>query len=143
MQAEAPADGMYVPAGHDKQFASDAEVAPVCPYFPSEHSVPEQVSTAVAPSVVENLPASQLMQAEAPADGMYVPAGHDKQFASDADVAPVCPYFPAEHIVPSHAVFGAPLTLHVPANPLRVVVYWIFEVDLKLRKRKPVAGVNV
>jgi hypothetical protein len=66
-------------------------------YLPAAQS--RQVSTAVAPSVVENFPASQLMQAEASADGMYVPAGHDEQFASDADVAPVCPYFPAEHCV--------------------------------------------
>jgi len=72
-------------------------------YLPA--SQPEQVSTVVAPTAAEYLPAVQLVQAEAPVNAMYVPAGHNKQVVSDADVAPVCPYFPAEHRVPEHVEF--------------------------------------
>ena len=49
----------YVPAGHDKQVAADADEAPVCPYFPAEQGVPEQVDEDVAPTPSENLPAGQ------------------------------------------------------------------------------------
>ena len=49
--------GMYVPAGHNEQVAADADVAPVCPYFPAEQGVPEQVAEEVAPS--EYVPAGQ------------------------------------------------------------------------------------
>jgi hypothetical protein len=33
---------MYVPAGHNEQVAADADVAPVCPYFPAAQGVPKQ-----------------------------------------------------------------------------------------------------
>ena len=51
----------YVPAGHNEQVAAaaDADVAPVCPYFPAEQGVPEQVDEDVAPTPSEYLPAGQ------------------------------------------------------------------------------------
>jgi hypothetical protein len=33
---------MYVPAVHNEQVAADADVAPVCPYFPAVQGVPKQ-----------------------------------------------------------------------------------------------------
>jgi hypothetical protein len=44
-----------LPAGHDKQVAADADVAPVCPYFPAAQGVPEQE---VAPTDDEYVPAT-------------------------------------------------------------------------------------
>ena len=43
----------YVPAGHNEQVAADADVAAVCPYFPAEQGVPEQVEEEVAPTITE------------------------------------------------------------------------------------------
>jgi hypothetical protein len=80
--------GMYVPAGHNEQVAADADVAPVCPYFPAEQGVPEQVDEEVAPTISEYVPAGQ---GRHQLYSMYVPAGHNEQVAADADVAPVCP----------------------------------------------------
>ena len=65
---------MYVPAGHNEQVASDADVAPVCPYVPAEQGVPKQGKASVhsgwtlaeTPTPSEYLPAGQLLQAEAP-----------------------------------------------------------------------------
>jgi hypothetical protein len=98
-QAEAPpvySNGTQcVPAGHIEQVAADADVAPVRPYFPAEQGVPEQVDEEMAPTTSENLPAGHSAQ-QAP----YVPEGHNEQVAADADVALVCPYFPAEQGVP-------------------------------------------
>ncbi len=85
-----------MPAGHDKQIAADADVAPAGPYFPAEQGVPEQVAEEVAPS--EYLPARQDRQYAV--YSTYVPAGHNEQVAADADEAPGCPYFPAEQGVP-------------------------------------------
>ena len=49
---------MYVPAGHNEQVAADdADVAPLCPYFPAEQGVPEQVDEDVAPTSSECVPA--------------------------------------------------------------------------------------
>ncbi len=64
--------GMYVPAGHNEQVASDADVAPVCPYFPAEQGVPKQGAHQGAefesetPTPSKYLPAGQFLQAEAP-----------------------------------------------------------------------------
>ena len=66
MQVEAPVDAMYVPAVHSEQVATDADVAPVCPYFPAEQSVPEQVEAPAA----EYLPASQAMHLELAQSGV-------------------------------------------------------------------------
>ncbi len=95
-----PANCWYVPAGHNKQVAADADVAPVCPYFPAEQRVPEQVVEKVAPTTSEYVPEGQWEQADRPVYSIYVPAGHNMQVAADADVAPRCPYFPAEQRVP-------------------------------------------
>ena len=65
---------MYMPAGHNEQVASDADVAPVCPYFPAEQGVPKQGKASVhpgwtlaeTPTPSEYLPAGQFLQAEAP-----------------------------------------------------------------------------
>jgi hypothetical protein len=95
-QAEASVYSIYVPAGHNEQVADDANVAPVCPYFPEEQGVLEQVDEEVAPTISEYVPAEQFPQAEAPVYSIYVPAGHNEQVAADADVTPVCPYFPDE-----------------------------------------------
>ena len=56
-QAELPVYSMCVPAGHNEQVAADADVAPVCPYFPAEQGVPEQVEKEVAPTSSECVPA--------------------------------------------------------------------------------------
>ena len=95
-QAEAPVYSIHVPAGHNEQVADDADVTPVCPYFPEEQGVPEQVDEEVAPTISEYVPAGQFQQAEASVYSIYVPAGHNEQVADDANVAPVCPYFPEE-----------------------------------------------
>ena len=116
-----PVPDTYLPAGHPEQVAADADVAPPCPYSPTEQGVPEHVDETEAPTTfeyvpgahlvqtaepaaAENVPAVQLMQAEAPVDSMYVPAVHNEQVAADADVAPVCPYVPGEQSVPEQAV---------------------------------------
>ena len=70
MQAEAPVDAMYVPAGHNEQVVADADVAPVCPYVPGEQRLPEQVDEEVA---AEYVPAAQSMQVDCPASA-YLPA---------------------------------------------------------------------
>jgi hypothetical protein len=104
-QYSAPVSSTYLPAGHNEQvLADDADVAPVCPYFPAEQGVPEQVEKEVAPTSSEYVPAGQSQQASAPVEGMYVPAGHNEQVAADPDVAPVCPYFPTEHSVPEQFI---------------------------------------
>jgi hypothetical protein len=79
-----------------------------------------QVSTAVAPTAAENLPAVQFEQAEAPVEVMYVPAVHSEQVATDADGAPVCPYFPAEQSVPEQV--EAPAAEYLPAKQLMQVL---------------------
>ncbi len=53
---------IYVPAGHNMQVAADADVAPVCPYFPAEQAVPEQVATENAPIKSEYVPEGQSEQ---------------------------------------------------------------------------------
>ena len=76
IQTEAPA-AEYVPAGHNEQFAADADVAPDCPYFPVEQSVPEQVDEKLAPTTFEYVPAVQFVHTDwedAPAVGEYFPA---------------------------------------------------------------------
>jgi hypothetical protein len=70
MQAEAPMDAMYVPAGHNEQVVADADVAPVNPYLPVEQRLPEQVDEEVA---AEYVPAAQSMQVDCPASA-YLPA---------------------------------------------------------------------
>ena len=114
MQAEAPVKSIYVPAVQseqtlepvaaaylpavqNEQVAGDA--APACPYFPTEQGLPEHVVEAVPAAYV---PAMQRMQAEAPLDAVYLPAAHNEQIAADADVTPLCPYFPTEQSVPAH-----------------------------------------
>ena len=90
MQAEAPVDAMYVPAGHNEQVVADADVAPVCPYLPVEQRLPEQVDEEVA---AEYVPAAQSMQVDCPAFA-YLPAVQLMQVAEL--VCPVAPeYLPA------------------------------------------------
>ena len=90
MQAEAPVDAMYVPAGHNEQVVADADVAPVCPYLPVEQRLPAQVDEEVA---AEYVPAAQSMQVDCPASA-YLPAAQLMQVAEL--VCPVAPeYLPA------------------------------------------------
>jgi hypothetical protein len=87
VQTVEPADAEYLPAGHNEHVTPDADASPVCPYFPAEQSVPEQVEApaaeywpasqlmqSVEAANPEYLPAVQLVQTEAPVDAMYVPA---------------------------------------------------------------------
>ena len=74
---------------------------------PAGHSVQELV---VAPSVLENVPASQFVGAVIPAVGQRVPGGHIRQ--SRFDVAPLAPLnVPALHCVE----FIAPRDEKLPA----------------------------
>jgi hypothetical protein len=129
--ARFPVYSIYVPAGHNEQVAADADVAPVCPYFPEEQGVPEQVVKEVAPTISEYVPAGQIQQAEASVDLIYVPAGHNEQVAADADVAPVCPYFPEEQGISEQVVEEVAPTIseYVPAGQFQqaeVPVYSIY-----------------
>ena len=63
-----PDEALYFPAPQLVQSA-----APANEYVPAGQ--PRQVSTAVAPSVVENLPAMQSLHVEAPAVVEYLPDG--------------------------------------------------------------------
>ena len=59
-----------------------------------------QLVQTVEASAAEYFPASQLVQTVEAVPAVYLPAVHNEQVAADADVAPVCPYAPAEHRVP-------------------------------------------
>jgi hypothetical protein len=59
-----------------------------------------QLVQPVEASAAEYFPASQLLQIVEAAPAVYVPAVHNEQVAAYADVAPDCPYAPAEHRVP-------------------------------------------
>ena len=85
------------------------------------------MATVVAFTATEYLPASQLSQAVAPDSVLYFPGGHDEQFAVNADAAPVCPYVPAEQIVPEHEVAPA-LPEYLPASQLVQVVEPVIEI---------------
>jgi hypothetical protein len=111
IDADVPTAGEYFPASQSLQ----AE-APAAEYLPSAQLVQLE-----APTAAEYVPAVQLVQAEAPVNAMYVPAGHNKQVVADADVDPVCPYFPAEHRVPEHVEFTvAPTAVEYVPDPQSV-----------------------
>jgi hypothetical protein len=85
----------YVPAGHNKQVAADADVAPVRPYFPTEQGVPEQVDEE---SDDEYVPVGQSAQWEEPTVAWNLPGGHDQQVESA--VAPTAAeYVPATQLM--------------------------------------------
>ena len=104
IQTEAPA-AEYVPAGHNEQFAADADVAPDCPYFPVEQSVPEQVDEKLAPTTFEYVPAVQFVHTDwedAPAVGEYFPAMQSVQLDWEEEPS-VGEYFPAMQSVHTEA----------------------------------------
>ena len=75
----------------------------------------------VSNSTAEYLPASQLVQVIDAFSAAYLPAGHNEQVAADADVAPVCPYVPAEQRAPEQ-VDEEVAAEYVPASQLVQVV---------------------
>ena len=86
VQAEAPVNAMYVPEGHNKQVVADADVDPVCPYFPAEHRVPEHVEFTVAPTAVEYVPDPQSVQTVEAVSSAYLPAPHEVHAAERESV---------------------------------------------------------
>jgi len=111
VQAEAPVNAMYVPAGHNKQVVADADVDPVCPYFPAEHRVPEHVEFTVAPTAVEYVPDPQSVQTVEAVPSAYLPAPHEVHAADPGTGL----HLPAAHAVHAPApgpVWPASHTLH-------------------------------
>ena len=112
MQPEAPILSTYVPARHNEQAAADADVAPICPYFPAEQGVPEQVDQEVEPTTSEYVPAPQLTHVLAPEVEEYLPAPQGAHVLSnDAPVA--LEYLPA------------PQRAHVLSNDAPVAVEYL------------------
>jgi hypothetical protein len=85
VQITEPAEDAYLPATQSVQTE-----APAAEYVPASQS--EQVSTAVAPSTAENLPASHLSHEAAPTADANDPGAHLLQPENPADEK-----VPAEH----------------------------------------------
>jgi hypothetical protein len=118
VQAEAPVLVKYLPVSQSVHELSD-EAAGVEEYMPAEQL--EQVSTAVAPTAAENLPASQWSQAVLkPDSALYFPVWQLSQAVLTPENAL---YFPAWHIMQASLLR---IALNVPAphmlHALTVVV---------------------
>ena len=71
---DAPVEGWYSPTEHGEH-----EVAPSSEYPPAEQKSEHGV---LRPRAVENDPAAQEVQPDAPVEGWYWPAAHDGQIAT-------------------------------------------------------------
>jgi hypothetical protein len=81
-----------------------------------------QLVQTVEASAAAYLPAPHKVHTVEAVSAAYVPALHNEQFAADADVAPACPYVPAEQSVPLQ-VDEAVSAAYLPAPQLAQVEF--------------------